>query len=158
MFQMQTEKIFASHLPFISYHLPLEIMSAIILFDGVCNFCNGSVNFIIERDREAYFKFAPLQSEIGQKLLEENGIEKAETDSVVLIEDGKVYVRTTAALRIARKLSGAWRWFYGFIVVPSFFRDIFYNVFAKYRYKMFGKQDACMMPTPEIRERFLAMS
>ena len=146
------------HLPFIIYHLPFKIMSAIILFDGVCNFCNGSVNFIIERDKAGYFKFAPLQSEIGQKLLEEHGIDKTETDSVVLIEDGKAYVRTTAALRIARKLSGYWSWFYGFIVVPSFIRDIFYKLFAKYRYRMFGKQDACMMPTPEIRERFLAMN
>ncbi len=133
-------------------------MSAIILFDGVCNFCNGSVNFIIERDRENYFKFAPLQSEVGQKLLGEYGINKNVTDSVVLIEDGKAYVRTTAALRIARRLSGAWRYFYGFIVVPSFVRDVFYKLFAKYRYKMFGKQEACLMPTPEIRERFLAIN
>ena len=131
-------------------------MSAIILFDGVCNFCNGSVKFIIERDKEAYFKFAPLQSDVGEKLLRENGVDKVETDSVVLIEDGKVYTRTTAALRIARRLSGAWRWFYGFIVVPSFVRDVFYKLFAKYRYKMFGKQEACMLPTPEVRERFLA--
>ena len=130
-------------------------MSAIILFDGVCNFCNGSVNFIIERDTAKYFKFAPLQSEIGQKLLIEHGIDKTVTDSVVLIEDGKAYTRTTAALRVAKRLSGAWRYFYGFIVVPSFVRDVFYNLFAKYRYKMFGKQEACMMPTPEIRERFV---
>lgn len=131
-------------------------MSAIILFDGVCNFCNGSVNFIIERDPQKYFKFAPLQSEVGEKLLKENGVNKIETDSVVLIEDGKVYTHTTAALRIARQLSGRWSWFYGFIVVPSFIRDVFYKLFAKYRYQMFGKQDACMLPTPEMRERFLA--
>ncbi len=131
-------------------------MSAIILFDGVCNFCNGSVNFIIDRDPEAYFKFAPLQSEIGEKLLKENGIDKIETDSVVLIEDGKVYTRTTAALRIARKLSGYWSYFYGFTVVPSFIRDVFYKLFAKYRYKMLGKQEACMLPSPEVRARFLA--
>jgi predicted DCC family thiol-disulfide oxidoreductase YuxK len=131
-------------------------MSAIILFDGVCNFCNGSVNFIIERDPQKYFKFAPLQSEVGEKLLKERGIDKIETDSVVLIEDEKVYTRTTAALRIARKLSGRWSLFYGFIVVPSFVRDVFYKLFAKYRYQMFGKQEACMLPTPEIRERFLA--
>lgn len=130
--------------------------NAVILFDGVCNFCNGSVNFIIDRDKAGYFKFAPLQSEVGQKLLDENGIDKTVTDSVVLIEDGKAYVRTTAALRIARKLSGYWSWFYGFIVVPSFVRDVFYNLFAKYRYKMFGKQEACMLPTPEVRSRFLA--
>lgn len=133
-------------------------MSAIILFDGVCNFCNNSVNFIIERDKENYFKFAPLQSEIGQKLLEEHNIDRTVTDSVVLIENGKAYVRTTAALRIARKLSGAWRLLYGFIIVPSFVRDVFYKLFARYRYKMFGKQEACMMPTPEIREKFLAMN
>lgn len=131
-------------------------MSATILFDGVCNFCNGSVNFIIDRDPQAYFKFAPLQSEVGEKLLKENGIDKIETDSVVLIEDGKVYTRTTAALRIAKRLSGYWSYFYGFIVVPSFFRDIFYRLFAKYRYKMFGKTDACMLPSPEVRARFLA--
>jgi predicted DCC family thiol-disulfide oxidoreductase YuxK len=73
------------------------------------------------------------------------------------VKPSRVFV-CFAALRIARNLSGAWRWFYGFIVVPSFFRDIFYKLFAKYRYRMFGKQDACMMPTPEIRERFLAMN
>ena len=130
-------------------------MSAIILFDGVCNFCNGSVNFIIERDKAKYFKFAPLQSEIGQRLLSEHGIDRTDTDSVVLIEDGRAYIRTTAALRIAKRLSGAWRFFYGFIIVPSFVRDVFYKLFAKNRYKMFGRQEACMMPTPEIRERFL---
>ena len=129
--------------------------NAIVLFDGVCNFCNGSVNFIIERDRENYFKFAPLQSKIGEALLEKYSINKDETDSVVLIEDGKAYTRTTAALRIAKKLNGYWSWLYGFIVVPRFLRDIFYKLFARNRYRMFGKQDACMMPTPEIRQRFL---
>jgi predicted DCC family thiol-disulfide oxidoreductase YuxK len=131
-------------------------MSAIILFDGVCNFCNGSVNFIIERDPQGYFKFAPLQSEIGEKLLKENGVDKAETDSVILVEDGKVYTYSEAALRIARKLSGKWSWFYHLRIVPRFVRDGFYKLFAKYRYKMFGKQDACMLPTPDIRARFLA--
>lgn len=131
-------------------------MSAIILFDGVCNFCNGSVNFIIDRDPQKYFKFAPLQSEVGEKLLKENGVDKIETDSVVLIEDGKVYTHTTAALRIARRLSGYWSYFYGLTIVPSSIRDIFYKLFAKYRYQMFGKQAACMLPSPEVRERFLA--
>lgn len=133
-------------------------MSAVILFDGVCNFCNGAVNFIIARDRKGYFKFAPLQSEIGARLLAENGIDKIETDSVVLIEDGQVYTYSTAALRVARKLDGALSWAYAFIFVPEFIRDFFYRLFAQYRYRMFGKQDACMLPTPEIRARFLAMS
>ena len=132
--------------------------NAIILFDGVCNFCNGSVNFIIDRDPQGYFKFAPLQSEVGEKLLAENGIDKNVTDSVVLIEKGKVYTHSTAALRVARKLSGAWSWFYGFVVVPKFIRDFGYKLFAKNRYQMFGKQDACMLPTPDVRSRFLAMN
>ena len=131
-------------------------MSAIILFDGVCNFCNSSVNFIIERDTAGYFKFAPLQSEIGEKLLAENGVDKVETDSVVLIEDGKVYTHSTAALRVAQKLDGAWRWFYYFIFVPRFIRDAFYKLFAKYRYRLFGKKDECMLPSPDVRARFLA--
>ena len=133
-------------------------MSAIILFDGVCNFCNGSVNFIIERDRAGYFKFAPLQSEIGERLLAENGIDRAKTDSVILIENGKAYVYSTAALRIARRLDGAWKLLYGLIVVPAFIRNFFYKLFARNRYKMFGRQDACMMPTPDVRARFLAMN
>ena len=131
-------------------------MSAVILFDGVCNFCNGSVNFIIERDREGYFKFAPLQSEIGEKLLKEHGIDKTVTDSVVLIKDDKAYTHSTAALQVARKLDGAWRCFYYLIFVPRPLRDAFYKLFARFRYKLFGKKDECMLPTPEIRARFLA--
>lgn len=130
--------------------------NAIILFDGICNFCNGAVNFIIERDPGSYFKFAPLQSEIGQKLIAEHGIDKAQTDSVILIEDGRAYTHSTAALRVARRLSGAWSWLYGFRIVPKFIRDFAYRLFAKYRYQMFGKQDACMLPTPDVRARFLA--
>lgn len=132
--------------------------NAIILFDGVCNFCNGSVNFIIDRDPEGYFKFAPLQSEIGEKLLAEHKVDKTVTDSVVLIEGDKVYTHSTAALRVARKLSGVWSWFYGFRFVPQFIRDFAYKLFAKNRYRMFGKQEACMLPTPEVRSRFLATS
>lgn len=130
--------------------------NAVILFDGVCNFCSGAVNFIIERDPAGYFKFAPLQSEIGEKLLSEYGIDKTQTDSVILIENGEACTHSTAALRVARKLSGAWRWLYGFRVVPKFIRDAAYKLFAKNRYRMFGKQEACVLPTPEIRARFLA--
>lgn len=130
-------------------------MNGIILFDGVCNFCNGSVNFIIERDQKSYFKFAPLQSETGQEMLDKYGIDKTETDSVILIEDEKAYTHSTAALKIARRLDGAWSLLYAFIAVPRPLRDFFYRVFARYRYKLFGRRDACMMPTPDIRARFL---
>ncbi len=130
-------------------------MSEIVLFDGVCNFCNGSVNFIIERDAGNYFKFAPLQSEIAQKLLDKYQINRAETDSVILIENDTAYTHSTAALRIARKLGGAWSLIYTLIVVPIFIRDHFYKLFAKNRYRFFGKTDACLMPTPAMRARFI---
>ena len=142
-------------------------MGAVVLFDGVCNFCDASVNFVIERDREGYFKFAPLQSEAGRKLAEEYGLqsETAEEDggasdlipidSVILVEDGKAYTHSTAALKIAKQLSGFWSMFYAFIVVPKPIRDFFYSLFAKYRYKMFGRKDECMLPSPEVRARFL---
>lgn len=128
---------------------------AIVLFDGECRFCNGSVNFIIEHDKDGYFKFAPNQSEIAQDLFKKYNVDKANIDSLVLIEDEKVYIYSTGALRIARKLNGLWSVFYGFILVPAFIRNFFYKQFAKYRIKLFGTQDACMMPTAEVRERFL---
>ncbi|MBK9153635.1 MAG: thiol-disulfide oxidoreductase DCC family protein [Chloracidobacterium sp.] len=130
-------------------------MGATVLFDGVCNFCNNSVNFIIERDKAGYFKFAPLQSEIGEELIEKYGIDPADTDSVVLIDEGKAFTHSTAALKIARKLDGPWSLSHGLIIVPRFIRDGAYKLFAKYRYRLFGRRDACMMPTPEIRARFL---
>lgn len=130
-------------------------MSAVILFDGVCSFCNGAVNFLIEHDRSSYFKFAPLQSEAGEKLAAKFGINTVETDSVILIEDEKAYTLSTAALRIAGKLDGVWSWASVFRIVPRPVRDFVYRTFAKYRYRLFGKQDSCMMPTPELRERFL---
>ena len=141
-------------------------MRAVILFDGVCNFCDASVNFIIEHDRDGHFKFAPLQSEAGRQLAAEFGLasETAEPiaasdlipiDSVILIEDGKAYTHSTAALRILKRLGGFWSVFYALIVVPRPIRDFFYRVFAKYRYRVFGRKDQCMLPSPEVRARFL---
>ena len=142
-------------------------MGAVVLFDGVCNFCDASVNFVIEHDSKGYFKFAPLQSEAGQKLAAEYGLEsetaKTENatddlipiDSVILIDDGKAYTHSTAALRIARRLDGIWSWAYAFVIVPGAIRDLFYRLFAKYRYRVFGRKDQCMLPSPEVRARFL---
>src|SRR5688572_11161629 len=98
-------------------------MGAIILFDGVCNFCNGAVNWVIERDAAGYFKFAALQSEIGQQLAAKHGIDSAETDSIILVDDGKAYTYSTAALRIAKRLNGFWSWAYSLIAVPPPIRD-----------------------------------
>ncbi len=128
---------------------------AIVLFDGECKFCNGSVNFIIEHDSAKHFKFAPNQSEIAQEIFRKYNVDKVNIDSLVLIENEKVYLYSTGALRIARKLNGLWSMFYGFIIVPAFIRDFFYKQFDKVRIKLFGTQDACLMPTAEVRERFL---
>lgn len=133
-----------------------EQQNAIILFDGVCNFCNDSVNFMIERDSNNYFKFATLQSGIATELCEKHKVDRKNTDSIILVEDEKAHTHSTAALRIARRLDGIWSVLYIFIVIPKFIRDFFYKLFAKNRYSLFGKKDECMIPTPEVRERFLS--
>ena len=130
-------------------------MGAIVLFDGVCNFCNASINFVIERDKAGYFQFAPLQSAVGIELLAKHSIDSSETDSVILVEGDMAYTHSTAALRIARKLDGIWPLLYAFVIVPKPIRGLAYKLFARNRYRLFGKQDACMMPTPDIRQRFL---
>ena len=130
-------------------------MAATILFDGVCNFCNGAVNFVIERDKAGYFKFAPLQSDVGERMRNEYSIDKLKTDSIVLVEDGRAFTHSTAALRIARRLDGVWPMSYVFMIIPRPLRDLGYRLFAKYRYRLFGKLDACMIPTPDVRARFL---
>jgi len=130
-------------------------MGAIVLFDGVCNFCNASVNFVIERDKAGYFKFVPLQSQIGEELVAKHGIDTEDTDSVIVVENDRAYTHSSGALRVAKRLDGIWSWTYAFIAVPKPIRDFAYRLFAKHRYRLFGRQDACMMPTPEIRARFL---
>lgn len=127
--------------------------NAIVLFDGVCNFCNSSINFIIKRDKKGYFKFAPLQSEIAQKLVGDKT--ESMPESVILIENGKTYDRSSAALRIAKKLDGLWPVLFVFIILPKPLRDTVYNLIGRNRYKWFGKTEACMIPTPEVRSRFL---
>lgn len=127
---------------------------ALILFDGVCNLCSGSVQFVIGRDPAAYFSFASLQSEVGQNLLKQYDLSQQAFHSVILVKDGKVYQRSDAALEIAKKLSGAWPLFYGFKILPRFLRDAVYNLISKNRYKIFGKKDTCWIPTPELKSRF----
>ncbi|XEC93350.1 thiol-disulfide oxidoreductase DCC family protein [Paenibacillus tarimensis] len=126
---------------------------AVVLFDGVCNFCNSSVQFIIKRDSKRRFQFASLQSEAARRML--NDHHAPPSDSVVLIESGQVYVKSTAALRICRHLDGFWKYCSVFLAVPWGLRDIVYNFIAKNRYRWFGKRDSCMLPTPEQRSRFL---
>lgn len=129
-------------------------MKKVILFDGECHFCDSSVQFIIKRDQHAQFSFASLQSDIGQKLLAEYQLSD-NLDSMVLIEEGKAFIKSTAALRIAKHLDGLRKWSYILILIPSFIRDSFYQIIAKNRYKWFGRKATCQIPTPEVRKRFL---
>ena len=129
----------------------------VILFDGVCNLCNSFVNFVLDRDPQSRFQFAALQSPAAARLLTELGrpVPKPEPDTIVLVQNGTVYERSTAALRVARRLSGAWKLLYVFIIVPRPLRDIVYRFVARNRYRWFGRKDVCRVPTPELRARFL---
>lgn len=127
----------------------------IILFDGVCNLCNNSVVFIIKRDKKDVFRFAAIQSDEGQKLIKDHDINTSKTDSIILIEENQCSVKSTAALKIAKHLKGAYPLLYGFIILPTFFRNWVYDIIAKNRYKWFGKKDNCMIPTPELKSKFL---
>jgi|SRR3954471_827195 predicted DCC family thiol-disulfide oxidoreductase YuxK len=133
----------------------MEDPKAIVLFDGVCHFCNSSVNFIIKHDKKDYFRFTPLQSEKGKALLQLFNTEDFGMDSLVLIENNSIYRRTTAVLKIAKQLNGLYFLLYAFIIIPRFLRDGIYNLVAKNRYKWFGKYENCMVPTPEVKEKFI---
>ena len=130
----------------------------IVIFDGLCNLCNGAVNFIIKRDPKAIFVFTPTQSDLADKLMRDHQIISAEIDTFLLIKNGKAHIRTDAALEITKDLSGLWFLFRVFRVIQPSLRDILYRLIAKNRYKLFGKRDECMIPTQEIRERFIGVS
>ena len=126
-----------------------------ILFDGVCNLCNGTVHFIIKRDKKKLIRYAALQSDTGLQLLQQSGLIWKDMQSFVFFESKKVYTRSTAALKVCRYLKAGWPLFYGFIIVPRFIRDGIYNLIARNRYKWFGKREQCMVPSQEIKSRFL---
>lgn len=127
----------------------------VILFDGVCNFCNSAVNFIIKQDKKRIFRFAALQSETGQKLLQQHNVSSDELDSFVLIEGSKAYKRTTAALHLYPKFGGAWKMVKLLWIIPAFIRDGVYNIIAKNRYRWWGKKESCMIPSQGVRSLFL---
>lgn len=130
-------------------------MNSLILFDGVCNFCNYWVTFAIKRDRKNKLKFTPLQGETAKQLLPQYHINPTSLSSVIFINNGKVYTQSSAAIQICKELDGGWKLFFGLIIIPKFFRDFLYNIIARNRYKWFGKKESCMIPTPELKERFL---
>ncbi len=126
----------------------------VILFDGVCNLCTGSVQFILKRDKEKKFLFASLQSAYGQELLNKFKLPADTFNSFILYQDEKINTRSTAALMMFQQLKG-WKWVKVFWVVPKFIRDAAYNLIANNRYKWFGKKEECWLPTPELKARFI---
>lgn len=128
----------------------------VVLFDGVCNLCAASVRFIVRRDPNACFRFATLQSDAARQLLIRHQQPADKFDSVVLIEDGRVFEKSTAALRIARRLTFPWPLFFALVVVPRAIRDAVYSFVVRRRYRWFGRSDACMLPTPDLQHRFLS--
>jgi predicted DCC family thiol-disulfide oxidoreductase YuxK len=127
----------------------------IVLFDGLCNLCSSSVQFIIKHDSKVYFRFASLQSPLGEHQLRKMGLPANQLYSVVLIKEGRSFQKSDAALEIARHLDGVWPALYTFKIIPRFIRDGIYRIIANNRYTWFGKKDSCMMPTPELKSRFL---
>jgi predicted DCC family thiol-disulfide oxidoreductase YuxK len=127
----------------------------VILFDGVCNLCNGFVQFVIARDPRKHFRFGALDSDAARRLMAQAGVIPGSHDSIILIESGRAFVRSQAALRVVRALGLPWSLFYVLIVVPRPVRDWTYDVIARHRYRWFGRRDVCMVPGPETRGRFL---
>jgi predicted DCC family thiol-disulfide oxidoreductase YuxK len=127
----------------------------VVLFDGVCNLCNGAVQFIIKRDKHNRFLFASLQSPFGQQQLQKAGFDTSLLHSIIVIHNNKILQRSNAALEIARHLTGIWPALYIFRIIPTFIRDAVYDFISKNRYRFFGKQDACMIPSKELKDKFI---
>lgn len=131
------------------------MQNPVILFDGVCNLCNGAVQYVIKHDKKKQFRFAALQSEAGQSLLKKHSLSSTDFNSFILLLGENVYSKSTAALMVAKNLDGAIKLLSGFIIVPEVIRDAVYNFIARYRYKIFGRKETCMLPTADLQSRFL---
>ncbi len=130
-------------------------LTPVIIFDGVCHLCNSSVDFVIRKDQQRQFRYTANQMEAGQKILRAHGLNPEQIQSVYLLENGNLYSKSTAALRIARHLGFPWSLAWGLILVPAFLRNLVYDLIARNRYKWFGKKETCRLPTPEERALFL---
>lgn len=128
---------------------------SIILFDGVCNLCNSSVQFVLKHDKKQQFLFASLQSDAAHKLLLQFNYKNSNLNTIILIEEDKIYDKSTAALRISKRLNPLWNTLYIFIVIPKSIRDVIYNFIAKNRYKWFGKSDTCLVYGEKYKKRFI---
>ena len=128
---------------------------SIILFDGVCNLCNGAVNWIIDRDKKNQFKFASLQSAFGKNVVKEHSLDNQYLDTIVLLQNQKIYLRATAVLRIVKQLGGFYRLAAIFLIIPAPILNFFYNIVAQYRYAWFGKRDSCRVPEAGLKNKFI---
>ena len=133
----------------------MEHANRLVLFDGVCNFCNFWIQFALKHDKKGKLKFGSLQGTTAQQILPQYNIDPAVLTSVIFIEDGTAYRESTAALKVCKYLDGGWKLLYVFIIIPAFLRDGLYKWIGRNRYKWFGKQESCMLPTPEQRVRFV---
>lgn len=128
---------------------------SIILFDGICNLCSKSVQYIIQHDPKHIFRFASLQSSVAKKILSGHNLPLKNGDSIILFKNHKIYTQSTAALLVAKNLKGVTQLLYAFVIVPKFIRDAVYRIIAKNRYKWFGKKENCWLPSPELQNLFL---
>ena len=135
--------------------LSISYTHPVVLFDGVCNLCNGVVQFIIKKDKKSKFRFASLQSEFGQLVLQHFNLPQTEFNSFIYLENRKLFTKSNAALRLAKRLGGAWSLLDGFMVGQPFIRNGAYHCVARNRYKWYGKQETCWLPTPDLKNRFI---
>ena len=138
-----------------SFSMEKPLNNNIVLFDGICNLCNESVQLIIRNDKKEVFSFSPLQSDFSKRILKDQKSSDRIPDSIVLIEENRLFFKSTAALKIAKRMDRPWPLFYLFIIIPKPVRDFFYDQISKHRYRVFGKKDSCMLPSAEINSRFL---
>ncbi|HVX49541.1 MAG TPA: DCC1-like thiol-disulfide oxidoreductase family protein [Chitinophagaceae bacterium] len=131
-----------------------SISHPVVLFDGVCNLCSSSVQFIIKHDKKKLFRFASLHSPFGQAVMQQFGLPLNQLNSFILLQNNHIFTRSTGALKVARRLNGIISWLYVFIIVPPFIRNLVYSFIARNRYTWFGKKNACWLPTPALRELF----
>jgi predicted DCC family thiol-disulfide oxidoreductase YuxK len=127
----------------------------LILFDGVCNFCNTAVQIVIEIDRQKIFKFAPIQSALGQQLYHQHGLDPVDIQTLMFVDGDRVLTKSDAVLEVLSRLDGGWQLLAGFKAMPQPLRDWAYSEFARQRFRLFGRRETCMVPTPELQERFL---
>lgn len=132
------------------------IQQPIIFFDGVCNLCNASVQFVIAHDKKDQFRFTALQGDYAKEILPKFNTDSEKLNTILLLEDGKLYTKSSAALRVARKLNGLIPLLYAFLIIPKFIRDWVYDIIAKNRYQWWGRRESCWVPTPELKSKFIA--